>query len=137
MSTQSARLERWKREDEATRLSAEAPALVRLRLELSESSNGHKVLDSNRMVHIVVPRAAALFEVPCSDARCKDGGYDLTRDVMQNVRQRRMSFVSQTHCNGYLGASPCTRVLTFVVHAEFDPEQPQGSGERVPVTARR
>lgn len=123
MSTQSARLERWKREDEAARLSAVAPALVRLRLELSESSNGHKVLDSNRIVHIVVPRAAALFEVPCSDARCKDGGHDLTREVMHNVRQRRRSFVGQNNCHGYLGGSPCARVLLFVVHAEFGSEQ--------------
>jgi len=123
MSTQAARLERWKREDEAVRLSAEAPALTRLRFELSESSNGRKVLDSTRVVHIVVPRAAALFEVPCSDARCKDGGYDLTRDVLHNVRHRRRSFVGQNDCNGYLGASPCTRVLMFVVHAEFDPDK--------------
>jgi len=123
MSTQAARLERWKREDEAARLSAAAPALVRLRLELSESSNGRKVLDSARIVHIVVPRAAALFEVPCSDARCKDGGYDLTRDILHNVLQRRRTFIGQNDCGGYLGASPCSRVLTFVVHAEFDPEK--------------
>jgi len=122
MSTQSARLERWKREDEAARLSAEAPALRQLRLELSESSNGHRVLDSYRIVHIVVPRAAALFEVPCSDGRCKEGGYDLTRDVMHSVRQRRRSFVGQNCCNGYLGNSPCPRVLSFVGHAEFNPE---------------
>ena len=123
MSTQSARLERWKREDEARRLSAEVPTLVQLRLELSESSNGHKVLDSSRIVHIVVPRAAALFEVPCSDARCKDGGYDLTPDIMHNMRQRRRSFVGQNTCNGYLGDSPCPRVLSFVGHAEFAAEK--------------
>lgn len=119
MSNPSARQERWKREDEAARLSTEAPTLLQLRLELSESSNGRRVLDSNRVVHIVVARAAARFEVPCSDARCKDGGYDLTRDVMQNVRQRRLSFVGQDTCNGYLGDFPCTRVLQFVAHAEF------------------
>lgn len=120
MSTLSARQERWKREDEAARLSAEAPTLVQLRLELSESSNGRRVLDSTRIVHIVVARAAARFEVPCSDERCKDGGHDLTHDVMRNVREHRRSFVGQDICNGYLGDSPCTRVLEFVAHAAFD-----------------
>ena len=120
MSTRSARLERWKREDAAARLSTEAPTLVLLRLELAESSNGRKVLDSTRTVHVVVARAAALFEVPCSDARCTDGGYDLTREIMHHVRQRRRSFVGQECCNGYMGNHPCTRVLQYVAHAEFD-----------------
>lgn len=119
MSTPSARQERWKREDEAARLSTEAPTLVQLRLELAESSNGRNVLDSTRTVHVVVARAAALFEVPCSETRCKDGGYDLTREIMRHVRQRRQSFVGQEYCNGYMGHHPCTRVLQFVAHAEF------------------
>ncbi|HEY6727860.1 MAG TPA: hypothetical protein VI197_27695 [Polyangiaceae bacterium] len=124
MSIPSARQARWKREDEAARLSAEAPALLELRLELSESSNGRTVLDSSRIVHIVVARAAARFEVPCGDVRCKDGGYDLTHDVMHNVRQRRRSFVGQDSCNGYLGDHPCIRVLQFVAHAEFQASPP-------------
>jgi|SRR5690606_2422827 len=119
MSVPSARLERWKREDQAARLSVEAPALIQLKLELCEVSNGRRVLDSTRIVHIVVPRAAARFEVPCGDDRCKDGGYDLTHEVMRNLRQQRRSFVGQDSCNGYLGDHPCGRVLQFVAHAVF------------------
>lgn len=122
-SIPSARLERWKREDAAPRLIDQAPALRQLQLELSEASEGRRVLDSSRVVHTVVARAAARFEVPCSDARCRDGGHDLTIDIMRNVRQRRRSFVGQDACNGYVGESPCVRVLQFVARAEFDPEQ--------------
>ena len=120
----SERRERWRREDEAPRLSQKAPALLQLRLELSESFQGRKVLDSNRVVHIVVASAAARFEVPCSDVRCKDGGHDLTHDVLQNLQQRKQSFVGQDTCNGYVGDRPCDRVLQFVTHARFNTTSP-------------
>jgi hypothetical protein len=119
-STPSARAERWQREDDAPRLADQAPQLKQLRLEMSETFEGRRVLDSNRIGHIIVARAAARFEVPCSDARCKDGGHDLTREVMINLRQQRRSFVGQDQCSGYVGERPCARVLEFVAHAEFD-----------------
>ena len=119
-STPSARAERWQREDDAPRLAEQVPQLKQLRLEMSETFEARRVLDSNRIGHIIVARAAARFEVPCSDVRCRDGGHDLTREVMLNLRQQRRSFVGQDQCSGYVGERPCARVLEFVAHAEFD-----------------
>jgi|SRR5690606_7883571 len=115
----SARFERWKREDDAPRLAQEVPGLLHLRLELSEIYNGRNVLDCDRIQHVIVARAAARFEVPCSDARCEDGGHDLTHEVMRNLRQSRASFTGQDQCSGYVGERPCARVLRFSARAEF------------------
>jgi hypothetical protein len=117
----SARTERWEREDQAPRLATEFPELRRLRLELSEWIEARKVLDSTRVRHIIVERAAARFEEPCTDPRCKDGGHNLTHQMMQNLRRRLPTFVGQDECSGYLAERPCARILRVIVHAEFDP----------------
>jgi hypothetical protein len=116
----STRLERWKREDAAPRLADEAPELEQFKLEFSEWSHGRAIADSSRVRHIVVKSAAAFFEVPCGDPRCKDGGHDLTREVMLNVRKRQPTFAGRDRCSGYVGQRPCARSLQFVAHAEFD-----------------
>lgn len=132
----AARSERWKREDSAPRLAVEVPPLTSLRLELTEHFNGRTVMDSRRVRHIIVERGAALFEVPCSDARCDDGGHDITRDVLAKLKAFRTSFVGQDRCSGYVGDRPCGRVLEFTGHAEFDMAKvsPNGNGNRTSVT---
>lgn len=127
LSTSTARSERWKREDEAPRLAKQVPTLKCLRLELSETANERRLLDSERIGHIIVPRAAARFEVPCSDDRCQDGGHDLTFEVMIHLRQRRRSFVGQDRCSGYVGDRPCGRVLEFVAHADFSSNEAEAA----------
>ncbi len=119
-STVTSRSERWKREDDSPRLTHEVPALMRLRLELAESFEDRKILDSERISHIIVERAAARFEVPCSNDRCEDGGHNLTRDIIASLKAFKPSFSGQDRCGGYVGDQPCGRVLAFVAHAEFD-----------------
>ena len=76
------RPERWAREDDSPRLADTAPGLAMLKLELSEVSGERRVLDSTRIQHVIVKRAAALFEVSCSDQGCRDGGFDITVEVL-------------------------------------------------------
>lgn len=115
----SQRSERWEREDRAPRLAQEVPGLASLRLELVESSNGHKISDSAQIRYVVVASAAALFEYPCGDRRCDGGGHDVSREVLTGVRSSKRHFVGSDRCTGYVGDRPCGRLLQFEAHAEY------------------
>jgi hypothetical protein len=69
--------ERRKRQDEAARLLAVVPALTALRLELIGVQNDAVIPGSSHVKVIPLATAPALFELPCTDNRCKDGGHDL------------------------------------------------------------
>ena len=113
------RPERWIREDAAARLQHMAPDLAALRFELHETSGERRVLDSACIRHILVARAAALFEVGCSDAGCRDGGFDITAEVLRALRERRADFSGESCCFGSVGDRPCERVLQFRAVAEW------------------
>jgi hypothetical protein len=108
--------ERRQRENEAPRLSDQAPALVSLRLDIEEQFGAGATAHIRRCV---VDRAPALFLVPCGDPRCTDGGHDLTNDVMRAVRAGQTSFEGNDDCTGTVGTSPCLRVLHFHGTAEY------------------
>ncbi len=118
--TSQARKDRWKREDEAPRLKELTPKLRSLKFQLEEFANGRPILGTGRVRHIPVDQASQLFEIPCTDPRCDDGGYDVTRQVMQGLRETQSQFEGADTCDGYVGDRPCGRVLKFVVLADFD-----------------
>ena len=111
--------ERRRREDEAPRLKDKVPALESLRLDVEERTEGASVSDSAHVRRIVVEHAPAMFEIPCSDHACKDGGHDLTYQIMQSLRANETEFHGEDACRGHLGPSPCRRVLKYVAHATF------------------
>jgi hypothetical protein len=113
------RPERWSREDDAARLQHMAPDLAGLRFEFYETAGERRVLDSTRIQHILVPRAAALFEVGCSDAGCRDGGFDITAEVLRALRERRSDVSGESCCFGNVGERHCERVLKFRAVAEW------------------
>jgi hypothetical protein len=114
-----ARTDRWKREDEAPRLQDEVPELSLLKLELHEISGERRVLDSGCVRHIVVPRAGALFEVPCGDSACEDGGFEMTLDILHELRRGHTEFSGEAPCHGSVGYRPCGRVLKYTALATF------------------
>jgi hypothetical protein len=107
------RSERWAREDDAPRLREVAPGLITFKLELSEVSGERRVLDSVRVQHIMVPHAAALFEVPCGAPGCQDGGFDVTVEVLRALRHEKPDFSGSASCYGSVGDHPCQRELNF------------------------
>lgn len=113
------RPERWIREDAAARLQDLVPNLAGLRFEFSETSGERRVLDSTRIQHVIVPRAAALFEVACSDPGCRDGGFDITVEVLRALRHESSEFSGEACCFGSIGERPCERVLRFRAVAEW------------------
>src|SRR5436190_21362789 len=78
--------ERRKREDDAPRLRATVPKLESLELEFRESRAGVQMADVTHKRRVVVERAPALFELPCQDSACRDGGHDITREVMRALQ---------------------------------------------------
>jgi hypothetical protein len=111
--------ERRQREDSAPRLSSEVPALLSLCLEIEESSDATTVSRPKHLRRIVVERAPALFLVPCGDPRCTDGGHDVTSPIMSALHKRQTTFRGEDKCNGYLGTSPCTRILRYDANAQY------------------
>ena len=111
--------ERRRREDEAPRLVAEVPRLESLALEIEEKSEGSPVAEPTHVRRIVVQHAPALFVLPCGDARCKEGGHDVTGTIMRALRAGETRFEGQDACAGSVGTGQCSRVLHFVANATY------------------
>jgi hypothetical protein len=112
--------DRRRRQDDAARLSVEIPRLETLRLELADEGPGM----SGSVSHVrpvVVTSAPALFELPCSNHYCKDGGHDVTWEVMRALRGGLTRFEGQHTCNGSVGTSECAHVLKYVGIATYRP----------------
>ena len=111
--------ERRKREDESPRLIAEVPRLQSLALEVEEKSEGGPVAEPTHVRRVVVRHAPALFVLPCGDARCRDGGHDVTHAIMRALRAGETRFEGQDVCAGSVGTGQCSRVLHFVGIATY------------------
>lgn len=113
--------QRQDRENAAPRLSDEVPELRTLRLVLRFTRGELTIPESQHTRIVVVPRAAALFVVPCSDPSCRDGGHDVTHSIMAHLRARHASFEGSAPCEGSLGtaSAPCGRVLHFEASATY------------------
>jgi hypothetical protein len=96
-----------------------APGLASLKLELHETAGERKVLDSTRIQHVIVPRAAALFQIACGDPGCQDGGFDVTADVLRALRHESTHFDGEASCFGSVGYRPCERILKYHGVAEW------------------
>jgi hypothetical protein len=111
--------ERRRREDEAPRLATLVPALANLQLEFRESRAGGQVAEVAHKRRVVVDRAPALFEVPCQDTSCKDGGHDLTHEIVERLRSGAVEFSGEDGCHGRVGTANCARVLAYSAVAEY------------------
>lgn len=108
--------ERREYEDSAARLATELPRLSTLRLEL-EDGRGSVFGFVAHVRHVVVPTAPALFEFPCGDRMCKEGGHDLTREILGALRAGKQRIEGAHVCGGLVGLDgsiPCGRVLHYV-----------------------
>ncbi len=111
--------ERRRREDEAPRLSAAFPNLATLKLQLQESKGDVSVAETGHIRHVVVAHAPLLFEMPCRDTACKDGGHDVTNAIAKAIKAGQTHFVGEHSCTGYVGDAPCQRVLRYTATASY------------------
>jgi hypothetical protein len=100
------------REDEAPRLVEEAPRLATLQIDVENGTNRY-------LWRIVVERAPALFEIPCPEQGCENGGHDLTREIMRALRTSAPRVEGESSCRGDLGQRTCGRVLKYVATATY------------------
>ena len=111
--------ERRQREDEAPRLAATIPELQGLRLEVLEHSSSISHPEYTHVRHVVVANAPALFVMPCHDAQCKEGGHDLTQEILAALRRRNARFEGEDVCRGMVGSAGCSRILGYVAVATY------------------
>jgi hypothetical protein len=111
--------ERRRREDSAPRLSEEIPALANLRLEVEERAGTCVGADSKHVRHVIVDRAPALFVLPCGDTTCRDGGHDLTANILRELRSATSRFEAEAACRGTVGPTECRRSIKVVGIAAY------------------
>jgi hypothetical protein len=123
-------IERRKREDEAPRLKNIISGVTMIRLEIDETQDDAPVLAARHTRHIVVEHAPALFEFLCTDPNCKEGGHDLTCEILRQLRSSAEHFEGEDACPGLTGTAPCRRVLRYTAHATFGPALSKGAVSR-------
>ena len=111
--------ERRQREDAAPRLKERVVRLATLRFELHETRGERKLRETVHVRHIIVDRAPALFDFPCSDEFCRDGGHDITYDVLRALEAGVTEFEGEDRCVGATGTAGCERVPHFVALATY------------------
>ena len=111
--------ERRRREDEARRLRDEFPLLRTLKLEIEEHRREATIAETKHVRHIIVDRAPALFELPCNDPACRDGGHDMTDTMAQRLRGQSTEFVLEDVCMGDVRGAPCGRVIRLIASATY------------------
>lgn len=111
-------IDRRRREDEAPRLLAEVPSLESLALEIGEGQED-AVAGTSHIKRVQVATAPALFEITCGMRDCKDGGHDLTSEIMRALRAGKTRFEGRDVCRGARGSSECRCVMTYVATATY------------------
>jgi hypothetical protein len=111
--------ERRRREDDAPRLATLVPTLEKLQLEVIERSANISRPEHTHIRHIVVASAPALFVLSCRDTQCKDGGHDLTQEILAALRRQKERFEGEDACSGVVGSSTCSRILGYVAVATY------------------
>jgi hypothetical protein len=114
---------RMAREDAADKLLLRAPDLADLHLKIDETQRGGNVGDRRYIRRVVLSQAPALFEVPCSDPQCENGGYDMTQEILSALASRRTLFEGRQSCAGRCGANDCGRVFHYVATATYRNER--------------
>ncbi|MGK3986605.1 hypothetical protein WME99_26400 [Sorangium sp. So ce136] len=112
-------LQRGKREQAAGKLLQKVPELTSLNLEIRETRSNGLANDTQYIRRVVVEHAHALFEMPCSYSSCDNGGYDVTREILNALTSRAARFEGECVCRGSCGSEFCSRVLRYVATATY------------------
>lgn len=113
------KVQRNERETAAGRLLLKVPELASLDIAIHETRPQGCVSDNHYIRRVVVDHAPALFEVPCSDPACEDGGYDVTREFLYALASHNPKFEGQQACRGRCNTLDCARVLRYVATATY------------------
>lgn len=112
--------ERRQREDTAPRLAAEVPKLLTLSIAIADGEPG-AIGGSEHVRHVIVARAPALFEMKCGNRDCKEGGHDITYELLRELQAGKTKVDGQDACHGNVGSSRCAYVMRYVATATYKP----------------
>jgi hypothetical protein len=114
--------ERRQREDAAPRLAKDVPSLRTMRLSVSFRRGDAIVPDASYVRVVVVPAAASLFEIPCTDTYCQGGGHHLTKLILDGLKAKKPTFQGEVPCHGTVGSSgtQCQTTLLYQVEASYE-----------------
>ena len=111
--------ERRRQEDEAPRLRDVVPTLTACRVVFEERREGVTGSDLSHTRRIVVEHAPARLVVPCGDSDCRDGGHDISAELVRGLRSGQAEIHGEDRCFGHVRAADCQRVLAFTAYAEY------------------
>jgi hypothetical protein len=111
--------ERRRREDAAPRIREVVPNLATLRLEIDERRGASNAGDPKHVRLVVVDSAPALFNLPCGDHACKDGGHDMTDNVLRALQAGATRFELEDTCHGNVGKAFCGAVMHILITATY------------------
>ena len=110
--------EHRRREDSAPRLRDEVVQITSLRLRFEDICSPGEVPLMAYAKPIVIPTAAAHFDIPCMEADC-DGHHKLTSPILESLRKFLTSFEGESACTGMCGDTECTRILGYEGEATY------------------
>lgn len=110
--------ERLQREKDAPRLRDRVPALMTLRLEITDGRNVTSA-DWKHSRIILVDTAPALFSLMCGDPSCREGGHDVTNAVLDGLRSGATRFEVEDFCYGNIGSAECGRKMRVEITATY------------------
>jgi hypothetical protein len=116
--------ERRRLEDEAPRLHAVVPTLTACKIEIAEGREHATTAEITYTKRVIIAVAPALFMFPCGDAACRDGGHDITNELVRGLREGKTEIRGQDTCFGHTGTADCGRVLRFAAFAEYAASTP-------------
>ncbi|MEZ4441189.1 MAG: hypothetical protein R3B72_18965 [Polyangiaceae bacterium] len=114
---------RREREDAADRLIETVPALESLTFEIDDEPRDQSSLPLSYVRHVVLATAPALFDLPCGDNKCEEGGHDFTSTILKGLRRGHTQLRGRSRCRGHKGSEPCTRELAFRLEATYQDDQ--------------
>ena len=105
-------------ENESKRLNEVVPALSALKILVSERDRNGGQPEVSHIRHIVVDRAPAMFEFPCSDRHC-DGHHDVTGNMLDALKGGETEFEGAHVCGGQSKERACSLELHFAAEAAY------------------
>lgn len=114
-------LQRHEREDAAGELLRKVPDLLTLSLAVHESRPRRIASAPPTTSAASWSSTPALLEIPCSNAYCKDGGYDVTREVLDALMSHKTHFEGDSTSGSSGTSGDCARILRYVGTATYKP----------------